>query len=121
MGSDAERHATDRDLRAILKIQAIRAYLYGLGSVVIGASLANGGLSPIAVGWVFTAMLAGMAVSSTLVGLLGERVGRRRLYAALLVTVGAAGSVFALTTSVPWLLVAALTGCLSTEACRFAS
>jgi MFS family permease len=115
VAADVERHATERDLYAILRVQAIRAYLYGLGSVVIGASLADGGLSAVAVGWVFTSMLAGMALSSTLVGLISERFGRRRLYAGLLVIVGIAGSVFALTTSVPLLVVAALTGCLSTD------
>ncbi|HEX6331629.1 MAG TPA: MFS transporter [Actinomycetota bacterium] len=112
---DLDQHPSERDLRAILLIQAIRAYLYGLGSVVIGASLAAGGLSSVVVGWVFTAMLAGMAASSAIVGLLGERLGRRRLYVILLLTVGAAGSVFAVTTSVPLLVVAALTGCLSTD------
>jgi predicted MFS family arabinose efflux permease len=110
-----ERHATTRDLREILGVQAIRAYLYGLGSVVIGASLADGGLSATAVGLVFTSILVGMALSSTLVGLIGERLGRRRLYVGLLVTVGAAGSVFALTRSVPLLVLAGLTGCLSTD------
>jgi MFS family permease len=113
--ADVERHATARDLRAVLSVQAIRAYLYGLGSVVIGASLADGGLSAAAVGVVFTSILVGMALSSTLVGLIGERVGRRRLYVGLLLTVGVAGSVFALTRSVPLLVLAGLTGCLSTD------
>jgi predicted MFS family arabinose efflux permease len=113
--ADVERQATARDLRAILGVQAIRAYLYGLGSVVIGASLASGGLSAVAVGLVFTSILVGMALSSTLVGLIGERLGRRRLYTGLLVTVGAAGSVFALTRSMPLLVLAGLTGCLSTD------
>lgn len=115
MAADGERHATARDLRAILSVQAIRAYLYGFGSVVIGASLADGGLSAAAVGLVFTSILVGMALSSTLVGLIGERLGRRRLYVGLLITVGAAGSVFALTRSVPLLVLAGLTGCLSTD------
>jgi MFS family permease len=113
--ADVERHATARDLRAILGVQAIRAYLYGLGSVIIGTSLARGGLSAAAVGWVFTSILVGMALSSGLVGLVGERFGRRRLYVGLLLTVGVAGSVFALTRSVPLLVLAGLTGCLSTD------
>ncbi len=113
--ADVERQATARDLRAILGVQAIRAYLYGLGSVIIGSSLADGGVSAAAVGLVFTSILVGMALSSALVGLMGERFGRRRLYVCLLITVGAAGSVFALTRSVPLLVVAGLTGCLSTD------
>jgi predicted MFS family arabinose efflux permease len=115
MAADVERHATMGDLRAILGVQAIRAYLYGLGSVVIGASLADGGLSSAAVGWVFTSILVGMALSSALVGLIGERFGRRRLYGGLLLTVGVAGLVFAITSSVPLLVLAGLTGCLSTD------
>ena len=112
---DAANGASEHDLRSILRIQALRAYLYGLGSVVIGSTLAAGGLSDAQVGLVFTAILAGMALTSVLVGLFGERVGRRRAYVALLLTVGAAGTVFALTLSVPALVIAALTGCLSTD------
>jgi predicted MFS family arabinose efflux permease len=115
VAADVERQANEHDLRAILGVQAIRAYLYGLGSVVIGASLADGGLSSAAVGWVFTSILVGMALSTTLVGLIGERFRRRRLYVGFLITVGVAGSVFALTRSVPLLVLASLTGCLSTD------
>ena len=63
----------------------------------------------------FTAMLAGMAASSIAVGLAGDRIGRRRAYAALLLVMGAAGAVFALTRSLPLLVPAALTGTLSTD------
>jgi MFS family permease len=105
----------ERDLRTILWIQALRAFLYGFGSVLIGASLAASGLSDVQAGLVFTAMLIGMAASSILVGARGERWGRRRVYALLLVLMGAAGAVYALTAWVPVLLVAALTGTLSTD------
>jgi MFS family permease len=105
----------ERDLRAILVIQALRAFLYGFGSVLIGATLAAHGASSVAVGAVFTAMLVGMAVSSIAVGLLGERVGRRRSYRLLLIVMGLAGTVFALTDATPFLVLAALTGTLSTD------
>jgi MFS family permease len=108
--------AIERDLRRILWIQALRASLYGFGTVVLGTVLAAGGLSDLQVGAVFTAMLAGMGVVSILVGLIGDRVGRRRLYAALLVTMGLAGAVFALTGSFVVLVLVALTGTLSTDA-----
>jgi predicted MFS family arabinose efflux permease len=107
---------TDRtDLQLILAIQALRAFLYGFGSVILGSALASGGLSDFEVGVVFTAMLAGMAASSIAVGLAGDRIGRRRAYAALLLVMGAAGAVFALTRSLPLLVAAALTGTLSTD------
>jgi MFS family permease len=105
----------ERDLRLILVVQALRAFAYGFGSVILGTALGASGLSTLAVGLVFTAMLAGMAVSSIVVGLLGDRTGRRRTYVALLLLMGAAGAVFALTRFVPLLVLAALTGTLSTD------
>jgi predicted MFS family arabinose efflux permease len=105
----------ERDLRTILAIQALRAFLYGFGSVLIGAILAAGGLGSTAVGAVFTAMLAGMALSSIGIGLRGDRIGRRRAYAVLLLVMGGAGAVFAVTRWLPALILAALTGTLSTD------
>jgi MFS family permease len=103
------------DVRAIFSIQAIRAFLYGYSSILIGASLAATGLDEVAVGAVFTAMLLGMAISSLAVGRWGEAIGRRRTYVALLATMGVAGAVFALTGSLPLLIIVALTGTLSTD------
>jgi MFS family permease len=107
--------AIERDLRSILWIQALRAFLYGFGSVLIGATLAAHGASTVAVGAVFTAMLIGMAASSIAVGFLGERGGRRRVYRLLLLVMGLAGAVYALTDATPFLVLAALTGTLSTD------
>jgi hypothetical protein len=52
------------DVRVIFSVQAVRAFLYGFSSILIGSSLAASGLDATAVGIVFTAMLLGMAVSS---------------------------------------------------------
>src|SRR5438552_7684813 len=60
-------------------------------------------------------MLAGMAIASLIIGRRGDRLGRRRTYAMLLLVMGAAGTVFALTRWVPALILAALTGTLSTD------
>jgi MFS family permease len=103
------------DVRLIFSVQAIRAFLYGFSSILIGASLAAGGLDEAAVGAVFTAMLLGMALSSLAVGRWGEALGRRRAYLAALIVMGLAGTVFALTGLVPLLILAALTGTLSTD------
>jgi len=105
----------ERDLRLILAIQGLRAFLYGFGSVLVGSVLAAGGLTDFRVGAVFTAMLAGMALSSIAVGLRGDRIGRRRLYGAILLAMGAAGAVYALTDSFPILVAVALTGTMSTD------
>ena len=103
------------DVRLVFSIQAVRAFLYGFSSILVGASLAASGLSAATVGIVFTAMLLGMAISSIAVGRWGEAIGRRRTYIGLLVVMGIAGAVFALTGSVALLVVAALTGTLSTD------
>ena len=103
------------DVRLIFLVQAVRAFLYGFSSILIGASLAASGLDATAVGLIFTAMLLGMAIASLAVGRWGESVGRRRTYVALLAVMGVAGAIFALTGSVPVLVLAALTGTLSTD------
>jgi MFS family permease len=103
------------DVRLIFSVQAIRAFLYGFSSILIGASLAASGLDTTAVGAIFTAMLLGMALSSIGVGRWGEAIGRRRAYVGLLLVMGVAGAAFAITGSMPVLILAALTGTLSTD------
>jgi MFS family permease len=103
------------DARRILAVQALRAFAYGLGSVLIGVTLARRGHSAVEVGGVLAALLAGAALTSFALARLGDRIGRRRSYAALLVVMGGAGAVFALTGSLPALIAAALTGTVSTD------
>src|SRR5205814_7370809 len=52
---------------------------------------------------------------SIVVGRIGDRLGRRRLYAALLALMGAVGVVFAFAGNIWVLAIAALTGTLSTD------
>jgi predicted MFS family arabinose efflux permease len=106
---------SERDLRLILAVQGLRAFLYGFGSVTIGAVLAAEGLTAGKVGLVFTAMLAGMALTSLAVAVWGDRFGRRRVYAALLLLMGAAGAVFGVTVWIPALVAASITGTISTD------
>jgi MFS family permease len=116
MPGGSQDSAIERDLRHILWVQAIRAALYGFGTVVLGTALADSGLSDTQVGLVFTAMLAGMALATVAVGALGDRIGRRRLYTVLLVALGVVGAVLALTDSFVVLILFALTGLMSTDA-----
>jgi MFS family permease len=104
------------DLRRILKVQAVRAFLYGFGAVILGSTLAARGATTGEVGLLSAAILAGMALSALTVGLVGDRVGRRRAYLALLALMGIVGAAFAVTERL-WILVAlALLGVLSTDA-----
>jgi MFS family permease len=95
--------------------QAARAFAYGLGSVLIGVTLAGRGLSEGTVGLVLAAILTGAALVSVLVGRYGDRFGRRRFYRVLLVLMAVSGTVFALTGWVPALVLAGLTGTVSTD------
>ena len=104
-----------RDARLIITVQALRAFAYGVGSVLIGVSLARSHLSGTQVGVVFACILLGAAIASVALGRYGDEIGRRTAYRALLVVMAIAGTVFALTQSLPLLLLAALTGTVSTD------
>jgi predicted MFS family arabinose efflux permease len=95
--------------------QGARALAYGLGSVLIGLTLAERGLSNAAVGVVLASLLAGSALVSVLIARNGDRVGRRRCYRLLFVGMAIAGTVFALTGWLPALIIAGLTGTVSTD------
>lgn len=103
------------DLHRIYAVQAIRAFVYGFGSVMLGASLERSGFSGAEVGFIFAALLAGSALVSLVLVRRADRVGRRLLYGALLAGMGVSGTIFALTDSYPLLILAALTGTLSLE------
>ena len=103
-----------RDTRVLLVAQGVRALAYGFSTVLLGGSLAASGFSSAQVGLLLAAVVTGMAVMSIAVGTVADRAGRRRVYAALFVGLAASGLVFALTTALWALCLAALTGTLST-------
>jgi predicted MFS family arabinose efflux permease len=103
------------DLHRIYAVQAVRAFVYGFGSVLLGASLEDAGFSGFQVGLIFAALLAGSALVSLTLVRRADRLGRRRLYMGLLAGMGVSGAIFALTDSFPLLVLAALTGTLSVE------
>lgn len=103
------------DISRIFSAQALRAIAYGFSSVLLGASLEAQGFSGVQVGALLTAIVAGTALMSFLVGTYADRLGRRTVYALMFVGLAISGTVFGLTDQF-WLLVAvALTGTLSTE------
>jgi MFS family permease len=109
------RAGLTRDARLIITVQALRAFAYGVGSVLIGISLAESRLSGTQVGLIFASILLGAALASVTLGRYGDQIGRRNTYRALLVGMAVAGTVFALTQSLPLLVLAALTGTVSTD------
>ena len=83
--------------------------------MLIGVTLAGRGYSDTAVGAILAALLAGNALASLLLARYADRAGRRRCYRLLFAAMAVAGTVFALTGSLPAILLAALTGALSTD------
>jgi MFS family permease len=103
------------DARVVLAAQAVRAFGYGLTSVLLGVTLDELGFSGLEAGLVLAAVVAGTAAMSVAIARYGDRVGRRRAYVTLYVVLALTGVVFAFATS-PWVLgVVALAGALSTE------
>jgi len=95
--------------------QAARAFGYGLGAVLLGATMSVLGFDTVEVGLVLGAVLAGTVIASLLVGRFGDRIGRRRCYAALFGALAVTGVVFAYAASVWALIAVSLLGALSTE------
>jgi MFS family permease len=104
-----------RDGSLLIGGQAVRAAGYGFTAVLLGALLAARGYGPLRAGLVLTALIAGSALASLVVGALADRVGRRRSYAVFFLLVAAAGALVAAGAPFWLLLVIALTGALSTD------
>jgi MFS family permease len=95
--------------------QGVRAAGYGFTAVLLGALLAARGYTSLQVGVVLTALIAGTALASLVVGAFGDRFGRRRSYALFFGGIAVAGVVVAAGAPLWVLLVVALTGTLSTD------
>ena len=103
------------DARRILIAQGLRAGAYGFGAVLLGATLHRRGYSSTEAGLVLGAVLMGTVTASLAIGCFGDRWGRRRCYVALYLALAAVGIAFAFAGEVWILIVAALSGALSTE------
>ncbi|MGH8927054.1 MAG: MFS transporter [Acidimicrobiia bacterium] len=107
--------SVDHDVRLVLTSQALRAFGYGFGSVLLASTLAERGLSAIEVGVVLAALVLGTVIAQLAIARWADAWGRRRSYLTLYLVLGLAGFVFASTAPL-WMLVAvALTGALSAE------
>jgi MFS family permease len=103
------------DARRVLAAQAVRAFAYGLGAVLLGATLEQRRFSSTKAGLVLAAVLGGTILASVAVARWGDRIGRRRCYAALYAALVVTGVVFAFADSVWPLVAVSLLGGLSTE------
>jgi MFS family permease len=109
------RWGLGRNATLLIAGQGVRAAGYGFTAVILGALLAARRYGPLQAGVVLTAMIAGTALASLVVGRLADRVGRRRCYAVFFLGVAVAGAVVAAGAPLWLLLIVALTGTLSTD------
>ncbi len=100
----------DRNGRLVLAGKAVRAFGFGLGSVVLGLYLVELGLGPAAVGAVLSAALIGTTLLTLVIAIFGDRIGRRRI-------LGIGGGLMLLALAIPlvgadplFLVLIALTG-----------
>ena len=103
------------NVRRILTAQALRAFAYGFGAVLVGAALAQRGYSSTTVGLVLTSVVIGTVVASLWLARYADRVGRRRSYVAMYVLLALVGVVYAVSSPLWLLLLVSLTGALSTD------
>jgi MFS family permease len=102
-----------RDGRLLFAAYGVRMFAYGFLSVVLGPYLAGLGFGPTAVGWIFTASLAGGALMTVGLTAVADRVGRRRVQVAGAVLMLLAALVFATTERLGLLVAAAILGAIS--------
>ena len=102
-----------RDRRIVFAASFLRAVANGLIGVLAGIYLAQLGLNPAAWGAVLGAGIAGTAVGAAGVMFWGDRIGRKRWLVGLGVLAAAGGIVFAFSSQVVVLGVAAFLGMLN--------
>lgn len=107
--------AISPDARRIIAAQALRAAGYGCTSVLLGGLLAARGYGTVASGVLLACVVAGTAWGSLLLGRVGDRLGRRRWYAAIYLGVALAGIVMGLDPPYWLIVLLALAGVLSTD------
>jgi MFS family permease len=107
------RLTLSRDGWLLLASCAVRSFAYGFLSVILGLYLDTIGLSPAAIGWIFTAALAGSAVMTIVITVVADRFGRKLLLIAGAVLMALAGWVFAVTDHPLMLALAAICGTIS--------
>jgi MFS family permease len=91
----------------------VRSFAYGFLSVILGVYLDAIGLSATAIGWIFTAALAGGAVMTIVITAIADRFGRKTLLMIGAILMALAGYIFAVTDNPLLLAIAAIFGTIS--------
>lgn len=91
----------------------VRSLAYGFLSVILGLYLDAVGLSTTAIGWIFTAALAGGAVMTIIITAIADSFGRKFLLIAGAMLMALAGWVFAVSDNPIVLTIAAIFGTIS--------
>lgn len=110
-----QRPPLSSDARRVITAQALRAFAYGFGALLLGSTLKHLGYNSTEVGLVLGALVAGTILTSVGVARWSDRLGRRRCYVALYVALAASGAVFSYSHNLILLVLVALTGTLSTD------
>jgi MFS family permease len=102
-----------RDGWLLFATGGVRSFAYGFLSVVLGLYLDAIGLTTTAIGWIFTAALAGGAVMTIVITALADSLGRKELLIFGSALMAIAGWVFAVSNDPIFLAVAAIFGTIS--------
>jgi MFS family permease len=107
------RFSLSRDGWLLFATCAVRSFAYGFLSVILGLYLDAIGLSTQAIGWIFTAALAGGAVMTIIITAVADSFGRKALLIVGAGLMALAGWVFAVSKDPILLTVAAIFGTIS--------
>jgi MFS family permease len=102
-----------RDGWLLFAASGVCSFAYGFLSVILGLYLDAIGLGATAIGWIFTAALAGGAVMTILITAVADSFGRKALLILGALLMAAAGCVFAVSADPIWLVFAAIFGTIS--------
>src|SRR5258706_73096 len=101
------------DGRLLFGTRMVRLFAYGSIAVILGLYLAQIGLADTQIGLLLSLTLAGDAAISLPITIIADRLGRRRMLMAGAGLMIFAGIVFALTTDITILTIAAIIGTIS--------
>jgi MFS family permease len=112
-GLIASLRGLDPDGRLLFATRVLRMFGYGFLAVVLVLYLAALGLDPLTIGAILTLTLIGDTLISLWLTTSADRIGRRRVLIAGSLLMAGAGIVFAITSWVPLLILAATIGVIS--------